>query len=196
MRKLRTTIVGVLPPIIALFFAGSALAHGGNAVQQAASGALPPTNPDKGLVYAGLNPIKHDGLCPHAFKLRNINNCTHGPDPAPKGVDVNIDVAPISASLLTSPVPKVRCDGDGVSGKRVQVIYAHASDVVNRIGSYVNSFRQWAADADLIYRNSGAETHGERHIRFVHDASCVPSVTDVTLSATGDDSLANTQRDL
>jgi hypothetical protein len=73
----------------------------------------------------------------------------------------------------------------------------HAPDVTDRFASYVNSFRQWAADADKIYRNSAAETAGERHVRFVTDSSCVPSVLDVTLQdATGDDTFGNTTTQL
>lgn len=195
MHIIRTMIVAVSAAIVAASLAGGAFAHDGHHAQ-GPPGTLPPNNPHKGLVYNGLEPIKHDGPCANAFKLKNKESCTHGPDPAPEGLDVDIDIVPIPVILLPSPVPKVQCDGDGVTGKRVQVIYAHASDVTDRFSSYVNSFRQWAADADLIYRNSAAETYGERHIRFVHDANCVPSVLDVTLTPTGDDNLGNTQTDL
>src|SRR5215218_5167665 len=191
---LKTTFVAVLTAILAGAFAAAALADEGR-VHQGPPGGLPSNNPHKGLVYDGLEPIKPDGPCAHAFKLKDSDHCTHGPDPAPEALDITIDVLPTPIILLP-PAPKVQCDGDGVSGKRVQVIYAHASDVTDRYGDYVNSIRQWAADADLIYRNSAAETSGERHIRFVHNSSCVPSVINATLTPTGDDSLSNTQADL
>ena len=85
-------------------------------------------------MFDGLEPMKGDGPCPAAFRLRNTDSCTHGPDPAPEGLDVKLDIEPIPVPVLFAPVPKVQCDGDGVSGKRVQVIYAHASDVADRFG--------------------------------------------------------------
>ncbi|HEY3181299.1 MAG TPA: hypothetical protein VGJ77_00570 [Gaiellaceae bacterium] len=191
---LRTTFVAVLTAILAGAFAATALAHAGH-IHQGPPGGLPPNNPHKGLIYDGLEPIKKDGPCAHAFKLKDSDRCTHGPDPAPEGIDISIGVLP-TAVIFLPPVPKVQCDGDGVSGKRVQVIYAHASDVTDRYSDYLNSIRQWAADADLIYRNSAGETSGERHIRFVHNSACVPSVVNATLTPTGDDNFTNTQNDL
>ena len=135
------------------------------------------------------------GPCVGAYKLGTSNRCTHGPDAAPEGVNVKLDVAAIRL-LPLAPLPKVQCDGDGISGKRVQVIYARSSDQPNRYGTYLNSIRQWAAESDEIYRDSAAETAGERHIRFVHNSSCVLTVPHVVMSATGDDSFTNTQVEL
>jgi hypothetical protein len=188
-------LVAAAATVLAAFFASGVFARAEGSPAPP-SAALPQNLPHKGLVFDGLEPMKGDGPCPAAFRLRNTDSCTHGPDPAPQGLDVRLDIEPIPVPVLFAPVPKVQCDGDGVSGKRVQVIYAHASDVADRFGTYLNSFRQWAADADLIYRNSATETYGERHLRFVQDANCVPSVLDVTLTPTGDDSLTNTQNDL
>src|ERR1051325_5113678 len=118
MSTFKVTVVAVTAAILAASFAGGAFAHSGHD-HQGPPGALPANNPHKGLVYNGLEPIKQDGPCPHAFKSKNLNSCSHGPDPAPEGVDVAIDILPIPVILLPSPVPKVQCDGDGVSGKRV-----------------------------------------------------------------------------
>ncbi|MEV7418021.1 RICIN domain-containing protein [Streptomyces sp. NPDC089919] len=75
----------------------------------------------------------------------------------------------------------VACDGDGTSGNRVQVVYAHGPGR-DRYASYLESFRKWAADADLIYSASAKETGGVRHIRYVTAADCTPSVLNVELS--------------
>jgi hypothetical protein len=131
-------------------------------------------------------------------KLKHLpksNTCTHGQDPAPPGRNIAKSVPPLPSSALSS-TPTIQCDGDGVSGARVQVIYAHASDVADRYNTYLPSFRQWAADADKIYQDSAAETGGSRHIRFVHDASCNITVLNVTLSTTGDDTFDNTISEL
>ncbi|WP_235502472.1 MULTISPECIES: RICIN domain-containing protein [unclassified Kitasatospora] len=75
----------------------------------------------------------------------------------------------------------VVCDGDGTTGNRVQVVYAHVPGR-DRYAQYVASFRKWAADADAIYFASAQETGGVRHIRFVTAADCTPTVLNVELS--------------
>ncbi|MEV4744420.1 RICIN domain-containing protein [Streptomyces sp. NPDC049555] len=77
---------------------------------------------------------------------------------------------------------QVQCDGDGSTGNRVQVVYAHAPGN-DRYAEYLGSFRKWAADADAIYFASAQETGGVRHIRFVTGADCVPSVLNVEVSS-------------
>jgi hypothetical protein len=190
-RKL--ALVAALAALITGMLAVPAFAHNGEQ-HVAPIDEIPAAQPREGLVYKGLE-IARTGPCVGAFELGNSNRCTHGPDAAPEGVDIKVDVAPIRF-LPVAPLPKVQCDGNGVSGKRVQVIYARSSDRPDRYATYLNSIRQWAAEADEVYRDSAAETGGERHIRFVHSASCVLTVPNVTLSPTGDDSLTNTQNEL
>src|SRR5262245_29704435 len=120
--------------------------------------------------------------------------CTHGPDPAPPGFEIDQPVSPIAFTAADTAF--AACIGDGVSGPRVQVIYAHASDVPDRYNTFLSSFRQWAADADQIIASSAAETGGNLHIRYVTDAGCQIVVHDVTLSRTGDDSFADTKSEL
>lgn len=75
----------------------------------------------------------------------------------------------------------VQCDGDGSTGNRVQVVYAHGPGN-DRYGEYLASFRKWAADADTIYFASAQETGGVRHIRYVTGADCTPSVLNVEVA--------------
>ncbi|QLE75872.1 hypothetical protein FGW37_03915 [Streptomyces rectiverticillatus] len=77
---------------------------------------------------------------------------------------------------------KVVCEGDGSSGNRVQVLYVHASGR-DRFGQYAASFKQWAAETDVIYNASAKETGGERHVRYVTEADCTASVLNVEVSA-------------
>ena len=109
--------------------------------------------------------------------------CTHGPDPAPPGVDPAVPDVPADFQAASFAI----CDGNGVSGNRVQVMYVHASDKPDRYAEFVDSFRGWAAEGDAVYQNSAAETGGMRYIRFVHDADCRITVLNVTVSPTGDD---------
>jgi hypothetical protein len=75
----------------------------------------------------------------------------------------------------------------------VQLVYAHAADVADRSATLVPSFQVWAAQVDDVFNQSAAETGGSRRVRFVQDpVTCAPTVLDVALSATGDDSFTNT----
>ncbi|MBD0741518.1 hypothetical protein BG418_08465 [Streptomyces sp. CBMA152] len=76
----------------------------------------------------------------------------------------------------------VQCDGDGSTGNRVQVVYAHGPGN-DRYAEYLASFRKWAADADTIYFASAQETGGVRHIRYVTGADCMPSVLNVEVAS-------------
>lgn len=165
-----------------------------------AQGPLPSNDYDRGLVYDGLE-VAASGPCLGGFRmtlgsnLRTRELCTHGPDPAPEGVNVQSDIAPVGGARPTA-ASSVVCDGDGVTGKRVQLIYAHASDVPDRYATYLASFEQWAADMDAIYLSSAQQTGGTRRIRFVTDQSCNPVIPDVTLSPSGDDNAVNTFNEL
>ena len=97
-----------------------------------------------------------------------------------------------SGVSLPAPLSTIQCDGDGVSGQRVQLIYAHASDVPDSYAANLALFRQWMADADAIFQNSAALTGGTRHIRFVTDANCNLVIPNLTLSPAGDDTFSNT----
>ncbi len=121
-------------------------------------------------------------FCTGAFteELPQSKLCTHGPDPAPPGFDVSRAVRAISVEAAEA-APAIICDGDGVSGKRVQVLYVHSSDVPSRYADYLASIRSWAAQADQIFQNSAAETGSIRNIRFVQDTSCTLTVDDVPI---------------
>jgi hypothetical protein len=113
--------------------------------------------------------------------------CSHGPDPAPPGVDPSVPDQPADFQASSFAI----CDGNGVSGRRVQVMYVHASDTPDRYSEFVDSFRGWAAEGDAVYQASAQETGGMRYIRFVHDADCRITVLRVTVSPSGDDNFWN-----
>src|SRR2546423_2374289 len=103
-------------------------------------------SPFRGLVYTGLALGRKGSECDGAFEAKTPTGaslgCSHGPDPAPPGVDVRrgrsdqqlagdahpalrraaaaADVAGSAAASLGS----VGCIGDGISGQRVHAIYA------------------------------------------------------------------------
>ena len=135
--------------------------------------------------------------------------CTHGADPTPKGVDIHrrFDSGKIPAGLLlddkvidqrtaSAGVGYERCFGDGRSGERFKAIYARASDHSDQYSTIVPYIRKWAAEADAVFMASAAPAGAIRHIRWVHDAACQPSVDHVVLSPNGDDDLTTTIAEL
>lgn len=161
-----------------------------------AQGPLPRNDPARGLVYDGLEPGTPTE-CGGVFKLKTKTGrtrCTHGPDPMLRPFDraQTILRAPASASAPST----VQCDGDGVSGKRVQVLYAHADNAPDNFATYQITLTNYVIGMDGLFDTSAAQTGGTRHLRFVHDVNCVPIITDVTLIPAGTLSLLNTINEL
>jgi hypothetical protein len=168
---------------------------------------LPADRPAMGLVFQGLRPAEPGGPCDaesvHGALLEireggGLLGCTHGPDPAPQGVEVR--EAPSTVELRGRASPDggdVPCVGDGASGFRVQAVYARPADQPDRYDTVVPLIEGWAAsNVDAVFAASAAETGGGRRVRFVTDAACSLSVAHVTLSARGDDSFSKTISEL
>ena len=161
-------------------------------VQTARAAATPARA--RGIVFTGLR-RSSSGACRNEYRLSvptRVPMCSHGPDPAPAGVDVTTarTLALLASSSATSAT--VPCIGDGVSGARVQVVYAVASDLPDRYTTVAPQIQGWAATMDSEVAQSAAQTGGERHIRFVTNPDCSLDVAHVVLPPTGDDSLSNT----
>jgi hypothetical protein len=189
-----------LPAALVLVAVLAGLAPTVAAAGEPATDTIPPNRPAKGLVYDGLAPAREGGQCDagHASHFRietpagRVLGCTHGPDPVPAGVDL---AAPTPAELSAREVEDdgVPCIGDGVSGYRVQAIYAYPADMASRYASVAPLIRGWASsNVDEIFNASAAESGGTRRVRFVTNASCEVVVAEVALTATGDDTFSNT----
>lgn len=140
--------------------------------------------------------------------------CTHGPDPAPAGRDVREprSTADLREAAGLSPLPSIAattpgtstpptdgtgaivCDGDGVSGKRVEVLYMLPADKTDRFASIKDALGQYVIRADRQLNASAAETGGSRHWRLVTEADpagvapCVLRITKVDVGSADDDS--------
>jgi hypothetical protein len=155
-----------------------------------------------GLRYENLESAPAGSACaPVPYRLEiapGIAGCTHGPDPAPAGVDVR--VAPSLAQLNAradaaaesiggvaaqgaAADGTVPCIGHGTSGKRLEAIYAYRDVDASRYASVAPLIRTWAAAADEVFDQSAATTGGSRHLRWLHDANCQPIVQEVAISA-------------
>jgi hypothetical protein len=163
----------------------------------------------RGLVFRGLERGQTGGPCETVFVVRLRGKrvgCTHGPDPAPPGHDVRrrrplTELAAASGAEGTAAAPangarSAPCFGDGVSGNRVQAVYAYPAGGADNYGSVAPLIRQWAAIVDQVYNDSAAETGGIRHVRFVSDADCRVDVVKVPLSSEGVASFGGTANDL
>lgn len=155
-----------------------------------------------GLVYTGLKHVA-GGPCGVLYQIDmpGYPRCTHGPDPAPPGVDVRRTrsladlMASVPARALFSASPTsslVPCTGDGTAGARVQAIYAHPPGSADRFAEIAPMIKEWASQVDETYSRSAAETGGVRHIRFV-TTNCDLTVLDVVARS---DSVDHTFSDL
>ncbi|MFN2608502.1 MAG: RCC1 domain-containing protein [Acidimicrobiales bacterium] len=168
----------------------------------AGPGWAPADDAARGIHYDGLVPGAATGPCGGKLALTSGDGCTHGPDPAPAGVDVRArqDVpalAPTAAATTVSPT--VACYGDGQSGPRVQLMYAHAANVADRSATMAPIIRQVAAQVDAVFVTSSAQTGGVRHVRYVtgSGAACTtPTVLSVTLPTGSDATFTDTINEL
>jgi hypothetical protein len=156
--------------------AGPASAH------EPADGDAPASAEAAGLTNVDL--VADAEACPGGLAMvapDGTTSCTHGPDPAPEGVDVRQErELPEAQSAAAADLV---CEGDGTSGYRIQAIYARPADRADRSASVVPAIPGWAADADAAFADSAATMGGTRHLRYVMNPDCTLDVDVVTLSA-------------
>ena len=169
------------------------------AVAPPAGAQVPPDQPDRGLIYAGLRRGATDGACRGAYEVlsrrpvpdRVKTRCTHGPDPFPLDLDLRPGQDPAFRSGEPAPTPAtgeeaatgaVGCYGTGTDGYRVQLMYAREVGTTDRYADFEARFRDWAARLDDVFNTSAAKTGGIRHVRFVTDSQCRPTIQRITIS--------------
>ncbi|MCA1694341.1 MAG: hypothetical protein LC749_06215 [Actinobacteria bacterium] len=183
----------------------------------AAAQSAPSENPGRGMVWADLIPGRPEHRCLGGFEIRgkadHVLGCTHGPDPAPSGIDprVAMDVGDLASDAAALPAPApgpgtnndgIACAGDGTSGYRVEAIYAIAGptsshpDRYSQVAPLIRS--SFAPFVEWQYRTSG-ENGAEAHLPFVTAADstgCSLIVRHEALTSTADDSFSNTIAEL
>ena len=75
------------------------------------------------------------------------------------------------------------CSGTGTDGKRVQVLYLHETSTPSRLVQVLPVLLNEVAEVDDVFAVSAAQTGGDRRVRWVHDADCLPVITDVAVPA-------------
>lgn len=138
-------------------------------------------------VYAPSPPAE-SGLHCETFPVNGVplELCNHGPDqvtgippaPAPEALD--------PATLTPAATPGIGCYGDGVTGMRVQAIYAVPDGVTPSapLNTRLAQIAVIAAQIEDEVLKSAQQTGGERHVRWVTNASCDLDVQQVSLPAT------------
>lgn len=101
---------------------------------------------------------------------------------------VNGETAGLADVIGPTGVP---CVGDGVTGKRIQAIYAVSSDKPDRYTSVAPLIDTYVAHMNAAVVTSARATGGIRHLRFVTKPDCRLNVAKAVLSPTGDDSFTN-----
>src|SRR5947209_4740303 len=220
---LMAAIAGGLGPVLLAPAAPAAASTTSGPDQRLAEMASP--SPFRGLVYTGLSLGQKGSACDGVFEAKTAKGaslgCTHGPDPAPPGTDVrrgrsdqrvasdavdtstgDADTAIGAAGSAAASLGSLGCIGDGVSGPRVQAIYAIPADRPDRSATVIPAIRAtYAPRIDWQFNQSAAETGGEAHVTFVTEPTasgtgCQLSVAVAHLSAAGDDSFSNTTSEL
>lgn len=97
---------------------------------------------------------------------------------APLGAGAAAPLGTPGISSLTSHVTP-SCSGTGRDGNRVQVLYVHEG--ASRLSAVLPILRNEVANVDDVFALSARQTGGERRVRWVHDAYCVPFIKDVTV---------------
>jgi hypothetical protein len=179
-------------PFIASYAVLTLVAAGSlSLVAQQAGAQVPRDDPARGLIYQGLRRGHPQGPCRGKFELPDRaadgsarTACTHGPDPAPPGVDVRVSVEPVSpAEAALAAEPGIPCIGTGSDAFRVHVIYARPTNAPDRYSQYASSFVSWVAGVDSIVNASAGESGRSQHVRFLTTSSCNLVIDRITISS-------------
>ncbi|MEO3973136.1 hypothetical protein [Streptomyces sp. CAU 1734] len=98
-------------------------------------------------------------------------------EPAPR------TAASLAAAQQFQPAPVVpaSCSGNGTSGPRVQLLYVRGQNQPDRLDALRSDFRTRAGKINGRIVQSSEAMGERREVRYVHDASCDPTVTRVVL---------------
>ena len=196
-RRVRRALAlgAVLVGVVGLAIPASAPAGAATGATDTRPPGVPADQPARGLQYDGLRPARPGGPCGKGFEMSIEGHpwCTHGPDPAPLGVDVRTAQPALAEGPYATPAVAPECIGTGTDGPRVQVVYAWTTGSANRFATFESSIQSWAAGVDDIFIESAAETGGEQRVRWVTDpATCEVVVQSVEVPAAADDTFGAT----
>jgi len=129
----------------------------------------------------GLRPAT-SGRCAGGYRIVGSELCTHGPDARPAGDRLATQLRSVSATGSAGLPSEILCDGDGVSGRRVQAIYARTAATPSRRSKVMPQIRKASVAVQSAFLASAARTDGVRRPRWVTDVDCQLRVIEVVLS--------------
>jgi Fibronectin type III domain len=143
--------------------------------------AAPPRSQGE-LLGTNLDGHDHAVPCGALEELANADgtrDCTHGDD---NGLGENRPGRYAeTATAAYQASSDVACFGDGVSGKRVQLLYVRTADRPSRLASARSYLVSLAGQMQERVTASAARTGGSRYIRFVTDADCQVQIPEVVI---------------
>lgn len=181
--RLTTTV------LCAVLASAVAIPLGGSIGFAAGSSDSAPRASEVGPQYRGLVASER---CGSGLRLEGTRQCTTGPE----GEGLTSVEGAVSGPISGSEPHAVRCYGDGVTGPRLQAVYAVASDRVNRTDSVVPLIRQAAGYADEVFSVSAQAANATRHLRWVTTGGCELDVQVVVTDPAADDSFTATREAL
>ncbi|HSX14589.1 MAG TPA: hypothetical protein VLE72_01605 [Candidatus Saccharimonadales bacterium] len=152
----------------------------------------------KGITLRGLKSPTPGGPC-DAPGLKQVDSargqidaCTHGPDPVPAGLDINSELNKLDQaatgyhadSALASPSPGqlgFYCVSDGVTGKRVQFIYAYEQGLANRRDALALTMLNTASLMNKTITYDSAASGKAETMRMVQNSQCYPTFQTVMI---------------
>ena len=111
--------------------------------------------------------------------------CTHGGDPV-EAFDESPEPQSASRDARIAQAAPARCPDGGLSGKRVEVLYAVPQDKTNNYAASLASVRAAVDDADFSLDQS-TPTFGGQHYRWLCENGSDVTVRNVTLIPIGSD---------
>lgn len=153
--------------------------------------AAAPTEADEQVEHAdNLEGLSRDEtLCGStAYRIGDTELCTYGPEE----IHTDSTEALHAAAQAGSSVDSIVCEGNGVSGERVQVLYVRAEDQPDHYAENLAFFRQVALEADQIFDQSAHQTGDHRRVRYVTDADCQLDVLHIVIGAAEGDTFTDT----
>jgi hypothetical protein len=122
------------------------------------------------------------------FTTVGVAVALRGPGDTANGAGSGPLVAASAEQSLISPIPSnqatrpsTSCGDDGISGRRVELIYVRDAFRVDRYHEFADRFQGMASQIDSAFVEAARRTGGIRHVRFVTDGSCRPTVTRVAI---------------
>lgn len=103
---------------------------------------------------------------------------------------------PAATARARTAAEPVVCVGDGVSGRRVEVLYVREQSTASRFAEYAPTFRTWSHELDEVYDNSAAQTGGSLRVRFVTEPTADGCEVTVTEAVVPDGSLIDFNRSI